>query len=182
MAIQEPVKREFILSTTVNQDSVAPIMEAIININKYDSEQESFQKQYTRKPISLIVNTFGGAIYDGFGLVGTIDTSVTPVHTYCYGKAMSMGFMIMASGHKRFIHPLATLMYHEASSFCWAKLTEMKEDMSESERLMQLYDDYIVNKTKIKQTKLDEVKKFKKDWYITSDEALKFGVIDEIIS
>src|SRR5690606_12507165 len=108
-------KRDFILDGKVGEDTIRKISEAIIDINRYDEEQEVKNSDYVRKPIELIINTYGGSLYDANLMIGVIETSKTPVHTYCHGKAMSAGFYIFASGHKRFATPLATFMYHDGS-------------------------------------------------------------------
>lgn len=177
----EKKNRQFILSETVTQSSVQEIIKQIREINKHDDEQDEKKKEYERKPIELIVNTFGGSVYDGFALVAAMDMSKTPIHTICLGKAMSMGFMIMAAGHQRFMHPLATLMYHQISTMTWDKLEGIKQEVKECERLEAMYDGYVLKKTNLMQEKLDEVKQRKAEWYIGADDAKKLGIIDEVL-
>ena len=83
--------RSIILSNDIDNESVEEVIQFILDANEYDDEQDSVSKDFERKPIKLVVNSFGGVIYDGFALIGVIKTSRTPIHTYCYGYAMSMG-------------------------------------------------------------------------------------------
>jgi ATP-dependent protease ClpP protease subunit len=46
---------------------------------------------------------------------------------------------------------------------------------------MDIYDEYVLSRTSFKRTQLDKVKKNKTDWYFGVNEAIKYGVIDEII-
>lgn len=174
--------KTIILSGEVDSDSVQEIIELICDINEYDDENEESIKDYDRKPIKLIINSFGGSVYDGFALIGVMETSKTPVHTYCYGSAMSMALLILVSGHKRFGHRLSTYMYHEClDEPPYDKLTSLKESVTETTRIMKVYDDQLLLKTKLKRKQLEDTKKVKLDWYITPEEALSYKIIDQII-
>src|SRR5205085_12491300 len=131
--------------------------------------------------IKLIVDSYGGDIYSGNTLVALIDSSVTPVHTYCYGKAMSMGFMIYNAGHKRFAHMLATFMYHDAGSVTRGLVEEMQMDIDQIRRLVKHGDTLLLANTKLTRERLDEVKKTRTNWYMFTDEAVQYGIVHEII-
>jgi ATP-dependent Clp protease protease subunit len=134
-----------------------------------------------RKPINIILNSMGGTIYDGFAIIGAIEQSQTPVHITCLGSAMSMALAILASGHYKIGHSLSSYMYHEClDDVSYEKMSVIKENLDEGNRLMEMYDDYILSKTKLTRRKLNKVKKNKFDWYFGADEALEYGLIDEI--
>lgn len=178
----EKLSRIIILSADVDNNSISYIMERIFEINEYDDDNEEMFVDYYRKPIKLIINSFGGSIYDGFALIGVIENSKTPVHTYCYGSAMSMGLLIFVSGHLRLANRLATFMYHEClDEPNYDKLTTLKEGMEESKRIMDIYDKQLLNKSSLKRKQLDETKKMKLDWYMTPEQGKQFGFVDKII-
>lgn len=174
-------KRDFILDGIVAEDTVRKIAEQIIDINRHDDEQEEKDSNYVRSPINLITNTYGGSIYDANLLIGVIETSKTPVHTHCYGKAMSAGLYIFASGHKRFATPLATFMYHDGSVGMHDTIHGLQHNLEHSTRLRDRYDNYIVSQTRLPKHIMDEKKRIKEDWYIFAEEALGYGLVDEII-
>jgi ATP-dependent Clp protease protease subunit len=175
--------RSIVLSSDIDNESIEEVVQFILDANEYDDEQESVTKDYERKPIKLVINSFGGVIYDGFTLIGVIENSTTPIHTYCYGYAMSMGLPIFASGHKRFASKYATFMYHEALNnyLQYDKLSVIKDDLDECNRIMKQYDLILLLKSTVSQKQLDEVKKSRRDWYFTAEQALIYGVTDEII-
>jgi ATP-dependent Clp protease, protease subunit len=177
----ETRKREFILNDTVSNTSVKDILMGILDINRKDEERESKNPNYIRKPINLIVNTYGGSVYEGFGLVAAIDSSETPVHTYLYGKAMSMGLLIFVSGHKRFAHPLGTLMYHQISTGVQGKIEDIKKALAQAERLNDTYDNYLMSVTDIPKELLEDTKAKKEELYLPALEAIEYGMVDEII-
>ena len=179
--IKDNNSRILILSSDVTQDSVSELMEAILEINAIDDELEEELKNYSRQPIKLIINSFGGSVYDGFGLIAAIENSKTPIHGYCYGSAMSMGFIIYIATHVRFAHKTSTLMYHEISDSFWGNITETKQNLKECERIQKVYDDYILSRTKIPVQKMNEYKDRKEDWYMPAQEGLKYKIIHKIL-
>jgi ATP-dependent Clp protease protease subunit len=89
--------------------------------------------------------------------------------------------MIAICGHKRFCYPLSTPLYHQVSGGMWGTLKQMEEDIQETKRLQKKIEEIVLSKTKITKEKLEKVYKRKTDWYITAKEALKLGIVDEVI-
>ena len=175
------IQRDLILGENVTSCSVKDIIKSIMDINYDDDIKCKEFSNFERKPISLYINTYGGSVYDGFGLINIIKASTTPIYTYVVGEAMSMGLPILVSGARRFAYKYSTIMYHEMSTLMWDKLESIKQDLKEGERLQVILDSIILNNTQILKEKLDNIKERKIDWYISAEEALKLGIIDEII-
>jgi len=171
------IYRNLVLSGEISEESAQKIIQHINNINEDDFGKEE------RSPIQLKINSIGGSMYDGFAIIGAIESSETPVYTYGYGAIMSMALPILVSGAKRFAHPLTTFMYHECLDTFghYEKVSILKENLEETERVMDIYDDFILNKTSFTKKQLDKVKKGKFDWYFDINDALKYKVIDQII-
>lgn len=185
--IQLPIAkdRNLYLAKQVDQASINEISKAIIDINQDDEYlgklAELHGMTYTPKPIKLYIDSYGGYVYQCLGLLGIMDKSVVPVHTIVTGAAMSCGFMIAIGGQKRFAYDTATHMYHQVSSVMWGKLKDMEEDLEETKRLQSIIEEHTLAHTKMTREMLDENYKGKKDWFITAKQALKLGIIDEII-
>lgn len=175
---KKKVYRNLVLSGEINEESAQNIIQHINDINEDDHTLSS-----EREPICLKINSIGGSMYDGFAIIGAIESSITPVYTCGYGAIMSMALPILLSGHKRFAHQLTSFMYHECLSVFgdYEKVTTLKENLEETERLSDMYDDYILSKTSLTQKQLDKVKKGKYDWYFDTDDAIKYKIIDQII-
>ena len=171
------VYRNLVLSGEISEESAKEIIQHISDINEDDFGKEE------RFPIQLKINSIGGSMYDGFAIIGAIESSETPVYTYGYGAIMSMALPILVSGVKRFAHPLTTFMYHECLDTFghYEKVSILKENLEETERVMEMYDDHILNKTSFTKKQLDKVKKGKFDWYFDINEAIKYKVIDQVI-
>ena len=171
------VYRNLVLSGEISEESAQKIIQHISDINEDDFGKDE------RIPIQLKINSIGGSMYDGFAIIGAIESSETPVYTYGYGAIMSMALPILVSGVKRFAHPLTTFMYHECLDTFghYEKVSILKENLEETERVMEMYDDHILNKTSFTKKQLDKVKKAKHDWYFDINEAIKYKVIDQIL-
>tara|TARA_B100000963_G_scaffold176268_4_gene153357 strand:+ start:20247 stop:20825 length:579 start_codon:yes stop_codon:yes gene_type:complete len=180
-----PLNRTLFFAKDVNLESIETLSRNILRINEDDEHLEKLYKvydiDYVRRPIKIMIDSYGGYVYQCMGLLGIMEKSVTPVHTYATGAAMSCGFMILISGHKRFAYKHATPMYHQVSTGFWGKTQDMEESYKETKRLQQKFENITLDLTKISKTKLKDILKTKQDWYMDSKEALSFGVIDEII-
>lgn len=171
--------------TEVYPETITNIVQDIQAINYEDDikEKEALlnNQTYIRHPIKLYVSSYGGSVYDGLGLIGIMRSSKTPVHTYSFGKVMSMGFLIAISGKKRFTFPHTTYMYHSVSSISWGKFAELEESVEEVARLQKIIDTLTSENTLITQETMDEVHRTKLDWYFDAAEALSSKCVDEII-
>jgi len=162
----------------VNDENVNDVIYTILEINHLDTHKKSDQ----REPIKLIINSVGGDVYHGFGLIDCIVNSITPIHTICYGCAFSMALPIFAAGHHRQAGKLSTFMYHEISwNMEYEKIMTHDRELVEGKRIMQIYDDFLYTHTKLDVKKLKSVKKLNKDWYFNVEEALNYGIVDKII-
>jgi len=180
-----PKKRDLFFNKQVDQNSIGDLTQKIIEINQDDEHLKKVYSIYNLKydpdPIKIYIDSYGGQVYQCFGLLSVIERSETPIHTIVTGCAMSAGFMILISGHKRFAHKLSTPLYHQVSSGAIGTVKEMEEKIEESKRLQDQLESIVKEKTDISKKKLKEIFDTKKDWYMTSEEALELGVVDEIL-
>jgi len=183
--LRVPMERNIFFAQQVNQESIVEITKKIISINDDDDfliKQADFLGfHYKPKPIKMYIDSYGGSIYQCLGLISIMENSKIPIHTICTGAAMSCGFMILISGHKRFAYNYSTPLYHQASSATGGTLKEIEDDVKETKRLQKIIEKITLEKTKISKEKLKEVYEKKIDWFLTAEEALKLKVIDEII-
>jgi ATP-dependent Clp protease protease subunit len=187
MSIKEPKVRDLYLYDQINFHTGVglDISKSIDEINTTDSEIRKsllaeYGSVYTPPPILLNINSGGGSVYTGLGLIDKIRLSKAPVHTKVCGLAASMAAGILMCGKVRTATTNSTIMIHQVSSIAWGDITTMEEDVTEAKRLNDVLFDIILQTTKIKKADLNAIKKQKKDWFLTAQEALKLGVIDAI--
>ena len=136
------------------------------------------------KPIFYLhINTFGGSVYDGLGIYNIIRklSEDYKVIAYCRGYIMSMGIPIILAATERYSYPDTTFMIHEIATFDWGKLTQIKEDIEETERLGKITNNIITNNTSITQDMLDDWFAHKKDVFMSAQQALDYKLIDKIL-
>jgi len=180
-----PHSRNLYLPTQVDQESMNKLTKSIIDINESDDLIEKIYAvhdiEYTPKPIKIYIDTYGGLVYQCFGLIGVMEKSDTPIHTIVTGAAMSCGFMILINGHRRFGYQHATPLYHQVSTGFFGNVKEMEESLVEAKRLQEKIEEMTLRKTKISKKRLKKIFDNKVDWFMSAEEALKLKVIDEII-
>jgi ATP-dependent Clp protease protease subunit len=184
-ALEAPKERTLYFTKQVDQESISVITKSIIDINEHDEYliklYEIHNITYEPKPIKILIDSYGGQVYQCFGLLSVMERSQTPIHTIVTGCAMSCGFMMLICGHKRFAHKLSTPLYHQVSSAAWGKLKDMEEDVEETKRLQKMLEAITLEKTTISAKRLKEVFEKKFDWFMSAEESLKLGVVDEIL-
>jgi len=175
--MKKPQHRIITLSD-INDENTNDVIQFIHEINYVDMGKQLEE----REPIKLIVNSYGGYVYRGLGVIESIIDSITPGHTICYGSALSMAYPVIVSGHHRTASLHSTFMYHE---LLWllqdSNLSTHRNEVEEGKRIMDRYDSIMLSHTNITKEQLDIVKKEHKDWYLDANDALLYGIIDEII-
>lgn len=134
-----------------------------------------------REPIILYINSPGGELIEGFPLISAIELSKTPVYTVNVGEWCSMAFLIGITGHKRFSLPYMTFLMHEASGAMVGKISDMEAKLDFDKRFNRCVTrEHILRHSTMDATVYDAV--CKSEFYMLTDEALKYGFIDEIVT
>ena len=173
--------RDIFLYGDIDEESIKEVIQSIVDINYNDSLLLSELSNYTPNPIFLYISTYGGEVYECFGLCDIIKNSETPIYTIGLGKIMSAGLPIFTSGHNRYAYPNTTFMYHSVSSGSYGKLYDMKTDIQETERIQDIYDELIVENTKLKLSEVKTMLDSHKNVYFGVNEAKEMGFCDGII-
>lgn len=173
--------RTLYLFDEINELTVAALFANIMAIVSADDIAETEMRNYVRQPIKLFINSHGGNLCDMWALVDMMLTSATPIETYCTGYAESAGLKIFLAGGRRYVTPHATLMYHQLSSWAHGTYQDIVENQKELEWHQDAIEEYVLKRTRIKHSKLKEVRERKQDWIIHASEAVKLGIADAIL-
>ena len=181
------VNRKLMINGVVDETLIDLVVMQILKFNEEDdaleaADSNSITKLFNRQadPIRIYINSPGGKVIPSLSLISAIESSKTPILTYCLGQAASAAAVILLSGHRRFAQKYSTVMIHEMSGGCHGSVQDQKEFVMDSETLQKMYDEIITGNTKIKQAKLNEVYLHKRDWTLTSADMLKYKIIDEL--
>lgn len=131
--------------------------------------------------IHLYINSPGGEVYSGLAIYDTMRMVRPDIRTYCVGMAASMSAVLLAAGTpgKRFALPNSRIMIHQGSSGFRGAIPDIevqaKETFSVIETLTQIMADHTG------QT-FDKVKSdTQRDYYMTGEEASKYGLVDKVL-
>lgn len=128
--------------------------------------------------IHLRINSFGGDVFAGLSTVDTIRSLKSKVYTYIEGSAASAATIISVSGARRFIGKNSMMLIHQLSSIMAGTFEEMKDDIENSTRIMNIIKSIYKQHTKIPTKELDEI--LKHDIWFDSAICLKYGLVDEV--
>ena len=124
--------------------------------------------------ITMYINSVGGWVYDGLGIIDVMRRIKSPIKTVCVGKAMSMAAVILMNGDVRQATKYSTIMLHEVSGGTYGKYVDMKIEFEEIGRLNSIMKDIIKEKSMVSSD-------LSRDLYLTAEEAKKLNIIDEIL-
>lgn len=151
----------------------------VYHILRYNREDKGLKPE-ERKPIHLYINSPGGSVCDGYGLIDVIQSSITPVYTINQALCASMGFLIFLAGHKRYSMLRSEFLMHDGSTAGWDSTAKMKDRMDfETKQLEQMTKEYIISRTAIDNDLYDA--KYRVEWYMLPNEAKQHGIVDYIV-
>ena len=167
--------RIIFLSEDVNQTTASLIIAQMLFLESEDPEKE----------ISFYINSPGGSVTDGLGIVDTMNYIRCPVTTICIGMAASMGAVLLASGTKgkRFATPNAEILIHQpliGGQGISGQTTEIKIQADQMVKTRQRLNKILSEASgqSLEQVEIDT----ERDNYMTAEEAIKYGLIDGIMA
>lgn len=168
--------RMFWLEGEVGGDTLE-LVKTIMRINHEDEKYKIPVEE--RIPIKIFIDTPGGHTQVMRSLIGAIQISKTPVYTIVYCSAMSAGSYILAAGHKRFAFPNSIILVHSGNLGYQGTVEQVESAKKFFDKLDKSDNDTFLSHTAVNAKELK--RKGAVDWYMTAEEALKYGVIDRII-
>jgi len=133
------------------------------------------------KEISMYINSPGGEVYSGLAIYDTMQFIKPEIATFCVGMAASMASVILMSGSpgKRFALPHSRILIHQGSTGFRGAIPDVEIQARETLRVVNTLLE--INAKHTGQT-LERIRKdTERDYYMTSDEAKEYGIIDEVI-
>jgi len=139
------------------------------------------QNEDPKKDIQIYINSPGGSVYDGMAIYDTIKHIKNDVSTVGIGLQASMGAFLLSSGTKgkRFLLPHAKVMIHQPSSGTRGKVSDMEIDLKESLKVRELLNEILAKNTGQKLSKVE--KDVDRDYWMTAEEAVNYGLADKVI-
>ena len=132
------------------------------------------------KDISLYINSPGGTITAGMGIYDTMNYIRCDVSTICVGMAASMGAFLLSSGAKgkRYALPNSEIMIHQPLGGAQGQATDIKIQAEHILRIKDRMNRILSSNTSQSLEKIE--KDVERDYYMTAEEALNYGIVDRI--
>lgn len=133
------------------------------------------------KDIYLYVNSPGGIITSGMAIYDTMQYVKPAVSTICIGQAASMGAVLLAGGAKgkRFALPHARVLIHQPLGGVQGQATDIDIQAREILRMREEINAIFTRHTGQDMEKIRQ--DTERDFYMTADQAMKYGIIDQIV-
>ena len=139
------------------------------------------QSEDSKKDIHLYVNSPGGSVSATLAMIDTMNHIKPDVSTICVGMAASGGAWLLSSGAKgkRFALPNAEIMIHQPLSGSEGQVTDMEIKLKQLLRLKSELTKIMAKNTGQTISKIE--KDLDRDFWLTADEAKKYGLIDKVL-
>ncbi len=163
-------ERIIFLGTPINDEVANNVMAQMIFL-EYENPE---------KDITLYINSPGGYVSAGLAIYDTMQHIRPNVATICVGDSISMAAILLASGTKgkRYALPHSRIMLHQPSGAVTGQSTDIQVHAKELVRTREMLSQIIAEHSG---RSIEEVReKTERDFFLTPEEALEFGVIDEI--
>ena len=164
--------RIIILSGPINDEVASLVVAQLIFLENEDP----------KKDITLYINSPGGAVHAGMGIIDTMNFIKSDVSTVCIGMAASMGAMILSAGAKgkRFVLPNSEVMIHQPLGGAEGQASDIAiaaENILKTRKV--LYKMLAENTGK----SLEQIEKdADRNYWMGANEAVKYGIVDKVIS
>jgi ATP-dependent Clp protease protease subunit len=134
------------------------------------------------KDIWFYINSPGGVVTSGLGIYDTLQFIKCDVNTLCVGQAASMGALLLASGtaKKRYATANSRIMIHQPSGGAQGQATDIQIQAQEIQRNKRNLNEILAKHTG--KTVAEVERDTERDNFMSAEEALKYGLIDEILT
>lgn len=160
------------LGEPVTRDSANLVIAQLLHLESQDPD----------KDISLYIDSPGGDVYAGLGILDTMNFIKPDVSTICVGMAASMSAVLLAAGAKgkRLALPNSMVMIHQPSSGVQGQQTDIQIVADETKWIRQHINELLSDYTgkSIEKVNVDT----ERDNYLRAQEACDYGLVDRVIS
>ncbi len=167
------LKERIIFLHEAIDDTVANlVISQLLFLEAEDSERDAY----------LYINSPGGVVTAGMAIYDTMQFIKTKVSTICMGQAASMGAFLLAAGEpgRRYSLPNSRIMIHQPLGGAQGQAADIEIQAKEILRIKQLLNEILANRTGQSIKKIE--KDTDRDFFMSSEEARKYGLIDEVIT
>lgn len=164
--------RVVMLGTQVNSQSANLVVAQLLFLDREDSERR----------IQMYINSPGGEVYAGLAIYDAMQEINAPVSTVAVGMAASFGTVVLAAGEAGMRHslPHSTIHMHQPLGGIQGQVSDMQITVDHYQFLKQELIDIFVTHTGQDPARLE--KDMDRDFFMNPQQALEYGLIDEVLT
>ena len=134
------------------------------------------------QPLTILINSPGGSVYDGFGIIDLMECSRLKIQTVAIGMVGSMAALLFSAGTKgmRIMSRNSYIMTHQFSQGVEGKYHEFIAQRSHEDELHNRFVQHFIRHTKMTEKQINDILLGASDKWISAKEALKYGLCDKI--
>lgn len=139
------------------------------------------QSEDPKKEISLYINSPGGVVTAGLAIIDTMNHIKNPVSTVCVGVAASMGAVILSAGEKgkRYALPNSEVMIHQPMGGAEGQAADIEISAKQILKIRENLNKMLAKNTGQPLSKIE--KDVDRNFFMSADEAKKYGIVDKIL-
>ena len=163
--------RIIFIGTPINDDVANAVIAQLLFLESESSKED----------IKMYINSPGGQVTSALAIYDTMQYVKAPVETICMGMAASAASLLLAAGAKgkRMILPNAEVMIHQVLGGAQGQATEIDIQARHILKTRDRLNKILAKHTGQKITKIEQ--DTERDYYMSADEALKYGIVDKIV-
>ena len=176
-----------ILAGEIMDDIVENVAIPLLDMIKEKEEtRQKILKGYPLKldPIEVIIHSPGGSVYDSMFLANIIDKATVPINVKILGNALSMGMIIAMAGYNnpnvtKECYGFSIGLIHAGSLKMEGEANAVRDTMEFNDKYSEMMKQYVLSHSKITEEEYEAHNS--KQWYLTAEEMLNYGIVDKVI-
>ncbi len=162
--------RILVLNKEIDSNAAMALATSLLLLERQDPEGE----------VVLLIDSPGGSVYAALGLLSIMRDVSCPVHTYCVGLAASAAALVLACGDRRSAYEHATVMIHQPlTGTGLTQQSNVRIVAEHSTALRERLDSILAAATG--KAKAVITADTERDHYLSAEEAMRYGIVDEVI-
>lgn len=183
---EQPESRILMLHAELDEEKSGEIISTFIGLTQLVKPKLNVKEgDYAYDPIKFYISTYGGSADEMFGIYDIMTQAKEKciIETIGIGKVMSAGTLLLAAGTKghRKIGKNCRVMLHQVSAAAVGPLFNMTTELSAIQNLQDQYIKIMAACTNLSKRKLKSLLNERVNVYLTAEEAIEYGIADEIV-
>jgi len=183
---EQPESRILMLHSELSEEKAMEIISTFIALTQLIKPKEDLKEgELPYDPIKFYISTYGGSADEMFGIYDMMSSikEKCVIETIGIGKVMSAGTLLLAAGTKghRKIAKNCRVMLHQVSAAAVGPLFNMTTELEAIQKMQEQYINIMVSCTSFSKRKLKSLLNERVNVYLTAEEAVEYGLADEIV-